>query len=387
MIEIRAYACGQVGSAGTSFSPVDPISLWIEKDWVDIWTGGRAVKWPGMSYAQMMPHSVDSNAAGARQSAKPPMGRGLSARILGIAVLCLLVGEVLIFVPSIARFWQSYLKTRVAAAHLAVLAPSQLGTKPDMELADALLLHSGTLAIIVRDPQPNLMLGETPMVDKTYWLSRNSPFELIFNAFETLYFQGGRVIRVVDDAPMESGVEIEIVLAEGHLWTEMTAYAKRILWLSLVLSAIVASLLFWRLQRLIVKPLAGIAAQLTAFRRHPEDASIEPPLSGRSDEIGLVEYEMHEMQHDLRQALGHKVRLAALGEAVSKINHDLRNILSSALLVPTGLSAVRTRRCAPPRRDWCGLWSGPHVCAKQRLNMRGDGLCIAPSSAAASGSC
>ncbi len=39
------------------------------------------------------------------------------------------------------------------------------------------------------------------------------------------------------------------------------------------------------------------------------------------------------MQEGLRAALTQKTRLAALGAAVSKINHDLRNLLASAILL------------------------------------------------------
>src|SRR6202161_1222657 len=56
------------------------------------------------------------------------------------------------------------------------------------------------------------------------------------------------------------------------------------------------------------------------------------------------------MQETVRQALRQKERLAALGTAVAKINHDLRNILTTARLVSDGLSgsaAPEVRRVTP----------------------------------------
>ncbi|MCB9945802.1 MAG: HAMP domain-containing histidine kinase [Geminicoccaceae bacterium] len=261
------------------------------------------------------------------------LGRGLSARVLGIAVSCVLLGEVLIYLPSIARFWQTYLEERIAAAHLAALVPSVIDHDIDIGVVDDLLIYSGTVTIVVRDPESQLMLGELPVVDRTYWLSETSAFDLVLNAFETLYSRGRRFIRVIGNAPMKSGTEVDIVLADAHLYSEMVAYSRRVLFVSLLLSAIVASLLFVSLQRVIIQPLGQIARQLTEFRRHPEDSSVTATPRGRSDEIGVVERELIEMQQDLRQALAGKARLAALGEAVSRINHDLRNSLSSALLV------------------------------------------------------
>ena len=45
------------------------------------------------------------------------------------------------------------------------------------------------------------------------------------------------------------------------------------------------------------------------------------------------------MQEDLAQALQSRARLAALGEAVAKINHDLRNMLTSARMASDRLAA------------------------------------------------
>src|SRR5207253_11311062 len=56
------------------------------------------------------------------------------------------------------------------------------------------------------------------------------------------------------------------------------------------------------------------------------------------------------LQGDLASMLQHKSRLAALGLAVSKINHDLRNLLASAQLFSDRLSSVndeRVQRFAP----------------------------------------
>jgi signal transduction histidine kinase len=150
---------------------------------------------------------------------------------------------------------------------------------------------------------------------------------------ETLRHGGQRVIRVVGPAPMAYGTTIAVTLTEVPLHAAMTDYAWRILLLSLVLSAIVAALLFIALRQLIVRPLTQITERLARFREQPADESVDRAPSPRRDEIGIVDREFDAMTRDLRQALAQKTRLAALGEAVSKLNHDLRNILSTALLV------------------------------------------------------
>ncbi len=64
----------------------------------------------------------------------------------------------------------------------------------------------------------------------------------------------------------------------------------------------------------------------------------------------MAERELSDMQRDLVSMLHQKSRLAALGLAVSKINHDLRNLLASAQLISDQLATVpdpRVQRFAP----------------------------------------
>jgi len=75
-----------------------------------------------------------------------------------------------------------------------------------------------------------------------------------------------------------------------------------------------------------------ITANMMTFRADPEDAERIIVPSARADEIGVAERELATMQTELASMLHQKSRLAALGLAVSKINHDLRNLLASAQL-------------------------------------------------------
>jgi signal transduction histidine kinase len=156
---------------------------------------------------------------------------------------------------------------------------------------------------------------------------------LIREAFVSLWHGGNRTVRVIGPSPARPAVLVDISLREQGLWNAMVAYSWRILTLSVVISLITAFLVFTALQLMIVRPLRRITDSVIAFRRRPEDASVNLPPSERRDEIGLVQTELSGMQVALRSALAHQTRLAALGSAVSKINHDLRNILASAMVV------------------------------------------------------
>lgn len=264
----------------------------------------------------------------------PALHRSLSARLLVLTMAFVLLGEVLIYVPSIARFRRVYLDERIAAAHLATLS---LEASPNARISEALerelLAQAGVLSVTLREPAAELMLGKLPPVEKIYDLRDPGPAAMIEDAFETLWRGGGRTIRAIGPSPARPAVMVDISLREQGMWNAMVAYSWRILTLSIAISLLTALLVFAALQLMIVRPLRRIADSVVAFRSRPDDASVNLPTSARRDEIGLVQTELSRMQRALRLALAQKTRLAALGTAVSKINHDLRNILASAMVV------------------------------------------------------
>ena len=128
----------------------------------------------------------------------------------------------------------------------------------------------------------------------------------------------------------------------------MIDFAGRILLLSVMISLITAGLVFLSLNALMVRPMRRITASMMAFRRDPEDPAATLPQTSRADEIGMAQRELIDMQASLRAALRQKERLAALGTAVTKINHGLRNILPTAALVSEA-SGLQRGPGGPPR--------------------------------------
>ena len=268
----------------------------------------------------------------------PSLGKSLSARLLLLTIMFVMVSEVLIYAPSIGRFRLVYLEERLAAGRLAILA---LEATPDHmvsnELKRELLAHAHAhLIAIRRDNDMKLMLSTESLepIDDSFDLRKGTFFGLIGEAFATLMHGGDRLIRVVGTAPPDVSTEVEVVIDEKPLRIAMLDYSKHILELSIVISLITAALVYISLQWLMVRPMRRITQSMTAFRDDPEDAAhsaLEP--SRRSDEIGIAERELVDMQSRLRAALHQKSRLAALGIAVTKISHDLRGILATARLV------------------------------------------------------
>lgn len=290
-----------------------------------------------------MSEQADGNAR-ATAAANPPFRVGLSGKLLLLTILFVLLAEVLIYVPSVANVRTMWLKDRAATARLAVLA---LDATPDnmvpQELAKRLLDGAGATAVAVKFGNTRRLLSVSempPAVHDSVDLRDYSYAASIMDALTTLAHGGNRTLRILDSAPM-GGEFIEVILSERPLYAAMVSASQNILWVSLVISIVTAMLVYATLIWLFVRPLRNMTVQMMRFAQNPEDASRILSPTRRADEIGVAERELARMQYELSQTLYQKSRLASLGLAVSKINHDLRNLLSSAQLMSDRISNLR----------------------------------------------
>ena len=120
----------------------------------------------------------------------------------------------------------------------------------------------------------------------------------------------------------------------------MRRYSVNILLLSLLISGLVASLAALALHLMVLRPVRRLTSNVVAFAADPENTARIIVPSGRTHEIGAAENALAGMQTILARELTQKKHLAALGLAVAKINHDLRNMLSSAQLISDRLAGV-----------------------------------------------
>ncbi|MBV9261508.1 MAG: HAMP domain-containing histidine kinase [Pseudolabrys sp.] len=282
-----------------------------------------------------------------------PWPLGLSGKLLVLTILFAVVVEVLIYVPAVANFRLNWLNDRLAAAHTAALvldaAPS--GMVPE-SLARQILSSIGARAVAMKMGNTRRLLAVSdmpPQVDHEIDMRSVMWPQTIYDAFRTLFDTKKDVIRVIGAAPM-GGDFLEIVLDEAPLQSAMVRFSATILIVSLLISAVAAIVVYLALHYLFVRPMRRITANIMAFRADPENPARIIERSGRRDEIGTTEDELGAMQRDLASLLNQKNHLAALGLAVSKINHDLRNLLASAQLFSDQLSSSpdpKVQRFAP----------------------------------------
>ena len=285
-------------------------------------------------------------ATGTQATRDLPAGRalfGLSGKLLVLTLLFVMLAEVLVYVPSVANFRLSWLNDRLGSAHTAalVLEAAPTGTVPE-SLASEILESIGAKAVAMKTGQQRRLLAISktlPPVQHDIDMRSVSWAAAVFDAFETLLSADNDIMRVVGHAPM-GGEFIEIVIEEKPLREAMLWFSANVLLLSLFISGGTAVLVYLSLHYLFVRPMRRFTAEMVAFRQEPENPARILVPSARRDEIGVAEQELAGMQTELASMLHQKSRLAALGLAVSKINHDLRNLLASAQLFSDRLGSL-----------------------------------------------
>ncbi len=280
------------------------------------------------------------------------MLHSLSGRFLVLTIVFVMLAEVMIFVPSVARFREDYFLAhleRAQIASLSLLADDMISE----ELEDELLRNAGVFNVALRrDETRQLVLSsELPApVTASFDLRDAPPTVLIRDAMKRLIDPQERVIRVMGVPRLDAGTLIEVTMETAPLRAAMLDYGVRILILSAVISAITASLLFVAVQALMVRPIKRVVGHMRAYSEAPEDARRIITPSANVLELREAEETLKSLQAQLTQALKQKERLAQLGGAVARVSHDLRNILTSAQLFTDrieGSEDPTVRRMAP----------------------------------------
>ena len=270
----------------------------------------------------------------------------LSARLLFVTIFFVFIAEIVIYVPSVANFRENWIEQKLAQANIAILvieaAPDYMVSRM---LADQLLVSTENYAITRKIDDENLQMLVTvePFeISARFDMRELSWLKSVSDAFSTLFNmqRTGYLIEATGDATGDGYTEISIVFDEARLFHDMLIYSRNIVLLTIVISLLVAMLLYYNLSNLLVIPVQKITENMIAFRGAPENPTTRFKPEDRQDEIGVVMRELSKMQDDIRKALNQKNHLAKLGGAISNINHDLRNMLSSAQLVSDHLSTI-----------------------------------------------
>lgn len=293
-------------------------------------------------YDQILPleESEAAKEARARQHLKGP---GLSARLMILTLVFAVCAQALVFVPSVTAFRRSWLNDRLAAAQIAALvleATPGASVSPAIEekLLDGVgvmgmaLSSGGARHLLANDSIPTEMLRTIDLRD-VGWVSQ------MRDTLDDLLLSNDNAVRVIGDG--KGDIEfVELIMDPQPLRSAMVAFSIRVALVSLAAWGVAAASLYLALMRLIVRPVRRLAEHITAFEREPSNPDRIIVPSGSRDEIGQAERALERMEHSLAAELRQQQRLAALGLAVAKISHELRNMLTTAQLISDRLAQV-----------------------------------------------
>lgn len=275
-----------------------------------------------------------------RERLRPRAPDGLSARLLLLTVAFTLAVEALIMGPNLAAFHERWLRDRLQAAELASVGVEALPySAVEDDTAAELMRIGGVQAVALTEQGVRRLLLQAPNLPRApelIDLRQQNSWARLTDPWRTLFGHPDRSLRVQAKPRYRSGDFIEIVTPAQPLKLELKAFLLNSLLVSLLISLTAGALLYGGLALLVLRPLRRVTRSMERFAADPESEAETP--SDRHDEIGRVERELARMQEEVRQSLRSRARLVALGEAVAKINHDLRNMLTSAQMASERLA-------------------------------------------------
>jgi signal transduction histidine kinase len=271
---------------------------------------------------------------------------GLSARLLLITALVVVLANAIIVPVLLATRQREWLSDRVAAGELASFVVAGVGDaapagKVTEPLKQQILASAGLVAVDVQaQGVMRSVLAPAKPVRAVYLidLRQQDPLSSLWATLQTLFGGGDRMVLVADRPHYIAGDLVRVLAPDGPLRSILLADLGELLIGALFTSAMAGALVYLFLTFFLVRPMQRITRAMERFRADPDDAAAQIEPSGRRDEIGRAEVELGRMQADLRAALASRARLAALGEAVAKINHEMRNMLTSAQMASERLA-------------------------------------------------
>ena len=287
------------------------------------------------------------------RTGNPTAVRSLSSKVLVLTVIFVMIAEVLIFVPSVANFRMRWLEDRLNAAAVAAVV---LANTPQEDLSrsmqDDVLMATGAKAIALREKDASRLLAVEempPTVDRHINLAETGVMSALSGVWNTVMNSGSQTIRVFGPVG-ESSKTVEIILSDKGLYQALLIYARNVFYLSILISLITGGLVFLALRRMLIAPIRFMTQNMLRFSAEPENPAHILMPAVRNDELGVAERELAAMQTELQHTLQSRKHLADLGLAVSKINHDMRNMLAPAQLLSdrlTDLEDPAVRKIAP----------------------------------------
>jgi signal transduction histidine kinase len=271
----------------------------------------------------------------------------LSIRLFLLIVRFLILAELLLLMPTLPRFhlseMESQMRDLVFMTELRLL--EEKGAHTDIAIP------SGRGIILSSPDHEAIWFGQ----EDTIAAARNVPVRLWTDDFLTQLRLALDAATATSSAPMVYQISTEDLIHPGthtdfkHYRTLnlimpsniITGAIQMFLIESLVLMLCLALLLgvpvTFFVERRIIRPLQRLVTDMTEFAKDPYKPQGGGIYTKDEEIISEAEQALDKLQRSTRNELLQRDKLASVGEAVTKINHDMRNVLSSAVLLSDSL--------------------------------------------------
>ncbi len=269
----------------------------------------------------------------------PKPRRSLTASLLWLTLALVLLTEAAVFVPYIVRERRTWLYAEATKAHMAGLALSaaQGGAINGTTRMDLLRLARAEVIEVIepgRDPMV-LRSDHAAAPVATFDLRREDALDSLQRSFAALFDGEDRPILLIAVSPLRPDVEVRVVFHEAALSRALGNAARNYAPPALLVAIATGALLYVLLLVVLVRPMQRIIESIAAFRMDPEHSRMLDPARVAmlpNTEIALAGRELAALQQELRATLARNERLTQIGGSMAKISHDVRNLLSPAML-------------------------------------------------------
>jgi signal transduction histidine kinase len=270
-------------------------------------------------------------------------GFGLAARVLAVTIGFVFLAMGLFYVTRLTAHREMWLHGKISGAQTTVDAFELAGpTPPPQDLSQKILHSVGVKWLAVETAAGRrefVIAGGPPAGAESIAADEDSYLQSVAATFHALFAAPGTVVKL--SAPAQANEPmIEFAFDETPLIQSLRRVSGNFLTISLTIAAVVICVLWAALWRMVLQPVRRLTSNIIAFGESPQDASRVIAPTGRGNEIGRAETALAVMQRSLAHELAQGKRLAELGMAVARINHDLRNILSAAQLISDRLATI-----------------------------------------------
>ncbi|WP_295735522.1 HAMP domain-containing sensor histidine kinase [uncultured Bartonella sp.] len=279
-----------------------------------------------------------------REHEKIPFYRRMRVRLLLLITLSVFITEIMVFMPSIASMQQSWLEDhhQSAKAISMILASSpEITLSPNLQKNVLTATDALAISIVRNDERMNLATSpDLKQVNETIDLPDYSETKALLDSLTTLYFGGNNILLL--RGPIEgTDITLEVTVADRKLRQAMIDFSWHFIVISLTIAIVAATTIYLIVHELLVRPLQNIYTNMLDFVIEPHNPSKILVPEPRWDELGITQKRISVIESELQKSYAHQKHLANLGLAVSKINHDMRNILASAQLMSDHLADAK----------------------------------------------